>query len=75
MRLAEALSWSEKRDIKDILELAISLKAAHMTGQPYAGAFEDEKVRCIFNLLAAEEKVHLESLTRFFERRLGGLPG
>ncbi len=76
MRLAEALSWSEKRDIKDILELAISLESrAYDRFNHMRERFEDEKVRCIFNLLAAEEKVHLESLTRFFERRLGGLPG
>lgn len=76
MRLAEALSWAEKRDIKDILELAISLESsAYDRFSHMRERFEDEKVRSIFNLLAAEEKVHLESLTRLFEKRLGRLPG
>ncbi len=76
MRIAEALSWAESRDTKDILELAISLESRAYDRFIYMRErFEDEKVRSIFNLLAAEEKVHLESLTRLFERRLGGLPG
>jgi rhodanese-related sulfurtransferase/rubrerythrin len=76
MLLAEALSWARERDTGEILELAMSLEISAYDRFIYLRErFNNENVRTIFNLLAAEEKAHLESLTRLFEQHIGGLPG
>lgn len=76
MRLAEALSWARGKDAREILELAMSLEITAYDRFIYLRErFFNENVRTIFNLLAAEEKAHLESLTRMFEHSLGRLPG
>jgi rhodanese-related sulfurtransferase/rubrerythrin len=76
MHLAEALSWARDRDTGEILELAMSLEISAYDRFIYLRErFNNENVRTIFNLLAAEEKAHLESLTKLFEQHLGGLSG
>jgi rhodanese-related sulfurtransferase/rubrerythrin len=76
MRLADALSWARKRDTGEILELAMALEISAYDRFIYLRErFNNENVRTIFNLLAAEEKAHLESLTKLFEQHLGRLPG
>jgi sulfur-carrier protein adenylyltransferase/sulfurtransferase len=76
MHLAEALSWARERDTGEILELAMSLEiSAYDRFIHLRERFHNENVRTIFNLLAAEEKAHLESLTKLFEQHLGRLPG
>lgn len=76
MHLAEALSWARERDTGEILELAMSLEISAYDRFIYLRErFNNENVRTIFNLLAAEEKAHLESLTKLFEQHLGGLSG
>jgi rhodanese-related sulfurtransferase/rubrerythrin len=76
MHLSEALSWARERDTGEILELAMSLEISAYDRFIYLRErFSNENVRTIFNLLAAEEKAHLESLTKLFEQHLGRLPG
>lgn len=76
MLLAEALSWARGRETGEILELAMSLEISAYDRFIYLRErFGNENVRTIFNLMAAEEKAHLESLTRLFEQHLGRLPG
>jgi rhodanese-related sulfurtransferase/rubrerythrin len=76
MNLAEALFWARERDTGEILELAMSLEISAYDRFIYLRErFNNENVRTIFNLLAAEEKAHLESLTKLFEQHIGRLSG
>lgn len=76
MRLTEALSWSHGKGTREILELAMALEiTAYDRFIFLRERFFNENVRTIFNLLAAEEKAHLASLTGMFEKHLGRLPG
>lgn len=76
MRLTEALSWALERDTGEILEFAMSLEiSAYDRFVHMREKFDNENVRTVLNLLAAEEKAHLKSLTRLFEQHRGRLPG
>jgi rhodanese-related sulfurtransferase/rubrerythrin len=71
MRLDDALAWAKGRNIKDILELSISLEAGsydrYLIMQEKTTGKQSLK---IFKALAGEEKRHLLKLVDLFEKHL-----
>ena len=70
MRLDDALAWAERKGVREILELSISLET--MSYDRYLTLQEritDERSLKIFGVLADEEKMHLKRLTGMFERK------
>jgi rhodanese-related sulfurtransferase len=68
MRVAEALEWTGGRQVRDILELAISLEAiAYDRYLLLRRELEDEHARRVFEVLSDEERRHLLRLTRLFD--------
>ena len=71
IRVSEALQWAEGRDIRDILELSISLETnSYDLYLKMERAVKDGSSAAVFRTLADEEKVHLDRLTGLFEKRL-----
>ncbi len=69
--VSEALQWAGGRDVRDVLELSISLETNSFDLYlKMERAMKDARSAEVFRTLADEEKVHLDRLTGLFERRL-----
>jgi rubrerythrin len=67
MLVSEALKWSEGKELKDILELSISLESnSYDLYLKMEKKVEDIRSKQIFKTLSDEEKKHLEQLTSLF---------
>ena len=62
VKVAEALEWAKGRDIRDVLELMISLEANALDLYVRMSRRVDDKAAKIFTTLADEERAHLEKL-------------
>jgi rubrerythrin len=72
VRLSEALSWAKEKSVKDILELSISLEVNSQDLYiKMERRVEDKRAKRGFEVLAENEKIHLELLNSFFEKSLG----
>jgi rubrerythrin len=70
MRVSEALDWAKGREIKDILDLSISLEAnAYDLHLRMKARLEDPKGKEVFTVLSHEEKDHLDRLSSLLEQR------
>ncbi len=70
MSVSEALKWSEGKELKDILELSISLESnSYDLYLKMEKKVEDNRSKQIFKALSEEEKKHLEQLTSLFNKR------
>jgi rubrerythrin len=68
VEFAETLRWIRERPLKDLLDFTIALEAnAYDRYVVMQRKVADDKAREIFSLLAHEEKLHLERVTRMFE--------
>jgi len=68
MQVQEALEWIRGRQVRDILELAISLEAnAYDRYLILRRELGDENSRRVFEVLSDEERRHLQKLTRLFD--------
>ena len=71
MLVSEALRWSEGKQLKDILELSISLESnsydLYLKMERKVGGHNAKQV---FKTLSEEEKNHLERLISLFNKRL-----
>ena len=68
MRVKEALEWTQGRQIRDILDLAIGLEAvAYDRYLILRRELDDENARRVFEVLSDEERRHLQKLTRLFD--------
>lgn len=71
MLVSQALKWSEGKELKDILELSISLESnSYDLYLKMERKMEDRKTKQVFKTLSEEEKNHLEQLTSLFNKRL-----
>jgi rubrerythrin len=71
MLVSEALRWSEGKELKDILELSISLESnSYDLYLKMEQRAEDRNAKQVFKTLSEEEKNHLEQLTSLFNTRL-----
>ena len=71
MSVSEALKWSEGKELKDILELSISLESnSYDLYLKMEQRAEDRNAKQVFKTLSEEEKNHLERLTSLFNTRL-----
>lgn len=71
MNVSEALQWAQGKDVKDILELSISLETnSYDLYLKMERAMKDDNSRQVFRTLSDEERLHLERLTTLFEDRL-----
>jgi sulfur-carrier protein adenylyltransferase/sulfurtransferase len=69
--LREALQWAEKKVLKEILELSISLESnAYDLYLKMERKMESENAKKVFKVLSAEEKHHLEQLASLLEKKL-----
>ncbi|MCJ7749451.1 MAG: ferritin family protein [Desulfobacterales bacterium] len=72
MSVSEALKWSEGKELKDILELSISLESnSYDLYLKMERKTEGHDAKQVFKTLSEEEKNHLEQLTSLFNRRPG----
>jgi len=72
MSVSEALKWSEGKELKDILELSISLESnSYDLYLKMERRAEGHDAKQVFKTLSEEEKNHLKQLTSLFNRRLG----
>jgi rubrerythrin len=70
MSVGEALDWVKGREIKDILDLSISLEAnAYDLHLRMKARLEDPKGKKVFTVLSHEEKDHLDRLSSFLEQK------
>jgi rubrerythrin len=70
MRVSEALEWAKGRDIKNILDLSISLEAnAYDLHLRMKARLEDPRGKEIFTVLSKEEKGHLDRLSSLLEQK------
>ena len=70
MSVSEALKWSEGKELKDILELSISLESnSYDLYLKMEKKVEDNRSKQVFKTLSEEEKKHLEQLTSLFNKR------
>jgi rubrerythrin len=68
-----AVEWARNKDLKEILELSISLEAISYDRYLHLSTIVDvDETRGAFRVLAREEKKHLERLTALFDDTLGG---
>lgn len=68
--LTEALAWVKGKDLKEILELAISLEINSEDLYIKMGRkVEDQGAKQVFKVLSVQEKHHLERLVRLFEKK------
>jgi rubrerythrin len=71
MLVSEALKWSEGKELKDILELSISLESnSYDLYLKMERKGQDRNAKQVFKTLSEEEKNHLEQLTSLFNKRL-----
>jgi len=71
MRVNDAVAWADRKGVREILELSVSLEASSYDRyRILQGLSTDEKTRNVFKALADEEKHHLGMLTELFERKL-----
>jgi rubrerythrin len=71
MLLREALQWAEKKAVKEILELSISLESnAYDLYLKMERKMESENAKKVFKVLSVEEKHHLEQLASLLEKKL-----
>lgn len=71
MKVSEALQWAQGRDVKDILELSISLETnSYDLYLRMEREMKDNNSKQVFRTLSDEERLHLERLTKLFEKRL-----
>jgi rubrerythrin len=71
MLLREAVQWAEKKALKEILELSISLESnAYDLYLKMERKMESENAKKVFKVLSAEEKQHLEQLASLLEKNL-----
>ena len=73
----QALEWSKGKGVNDVLDLSISLEShAYDLYVKMERAMEGEGVKRVFQVLAAEEKVHLERMAMMLDqRRFPDVPG
>lgn len=70
MPLTEALAWVKGQDLKEILELAISLEInSEDLYLKMERKVEDREAKQVFKVLSVQEKHHLERLVRLFEKK------
>ena len=75
MRVSEALEWVKEKDLKDILELSISLEVdSQDLYLKMERQVEDPNAQRVFKALSEAEKKHLERLNSVFEKGLGKSP-
>ncbi|MBU1209465.1 MAG: hypothetical protein KKH04_21520 [Proteobacteria bacterium] len=68
--LTEALAWVKGQDLKEILELAISLEInSEDLYLKMERKVEDREAKQVFKVLSVQEKHHLERLVRLFEKK------
>jgi len=71
MRVSEALEWVKEKDLKDVLELSISLEVDSQDLYiKMERKVEDTNAKRVFTALAEAEKKHLERLNSVFEKGL-----
>jgi len=69
--VSEALKWSKRKELKDILELSISLESnSYDLYLKMERKVEGRNAKQVFKTLSEEEKNHLEQLTSLFDKRL-----
>jgi sulfur-carrier protein adenylyltransferase/sulfurtransferase len=68
MSVDDAIAWAKEKEIRDILELCITLETnAYDRYLLMMHEIVDPKVRQVFRNLSVDEKQHLEKLTDLFE--------
>ncbi len=68
--LTEALAWVKGQDLKEILELAISLEInSEDLYIKMERKVDDKEAKKVFKVLSVQEKHHLERLVRLFEKK------
>jgi len=71
MLLREAVQWAEKKAIKEILELSISLESnAYDLYLKMERKMETENAKKVFRVVSTEEKTHLLQLASLLEKKL-----
>ena len=71
MLVSEALKWSKRKTLKEILELSISLESNSFDLYlKMERKMEDQNAKHVFKTLSEEEKNHLEQLTSLFLKNL-----
>jgi rubrerythrin len=71
MSVSEALKWSEGKELKDILELSISLESnSYDLYLKMERKVEGHNAKQVFKTLSEEEKKHLEQLIDLFHKSL-----
>jgi len=69
MLVSEALDWAKGREIKDILDLSLSLEAnAYDLHLRMKARLEDPRGKEVFTILSHEEKDHLDRLSSLLEQ-------
>jgi rubrerythrin len=70
VRVIEALEWVKGREIKEILDLCISLEAnAYDLHLRMKARLEDPRGKELFTALSQEEKDHLDRLSSLLEQK------
>jgi len=70
MRVSETLDWAKGREVKDILDLSISLEAeAYDLHLRMKARLEDPRGKEVFTVLSHEEKDHLDRLSSLLEQK------
>ncbi len=68
LRVAEAIEWTQGRQIRDILDLAVSLETnAYDRYLLLRRKLADENSRRVFEILSDEERRHLQKLERLLD--------
>ena len=71
MKVNEALSWAENKEVREILELAMSLEInSYDLYILLEKNMEEEESKKVFKVLADEEKQHLDRLTQVLENKI-----
>jgi rubrerythrin len=72
MKVTEALSWAENKDVGNILELAMSLEINAYDLYILLGKrMGDNNSKKVFHVLAEEEKQHLDRLAKVLDNKIG----
>lgn len=73
MSVSRALRWAQEKSLHRLLELTISLESnSYDLYIKMERRMSDEESKRVFSLLAKEEKLHLERLSKLFEREIAG---
>jgi sulfur-carrier protein adenylyltransferase/sulfurtransferase len=71
MLVSEALRWSKGKELKDILELSMSLESnSYDLYLKMERKVESRNAKQVFKTLSEEEKIHLDRLISLFDKRL-----